>query len=90
MLTEKVKEGNTIVKARLTVRGDLEMTDDIQTDSPIIRKSNIKLVLMASARQHFDMKSQDVSSAFLQSKPIEREFLSVHRGRDGFLGLSGD
>ena len=73
MLTEKVKEGNTIVKARLTVRGDLEMTDDIQTDSPTVRKSNIKLVLMASARQHFNMKSQDVSSAFLQSKPIERD-----------------
>ena len=73
VLTEKVKEGNTIVKARLTVRGDLEMTEDIQTDSPTVRKSNIKLVLTASARQHFDIKSQDVSSAFLQSKPIERD-----------------
>ena len=37
VLTEKVKHGETCVKARLVVRGDQEETDDIQTDSPTVR-----------------------------------------------------
>ena len=47
VLTEKVKDDKTITKARLTIRGDQEeATDQIQTDSPTVRKQNINILLM--------------------------------------------
>ena len=64
--------GETIVKARLVVRGDQENTENIQTDSPTVRKGNINIVLMLAARNQWTIRSQDVTSAFLQSAPIER------------------
>ena len=45
----------------------------MQRDSPTVRKSNINILLMAAARNKWPVKSQDVSSAFLQSVPIERD-----------------
>ena len=66
-------EIETIVKARLVVRGDQEDTSDVQTDSPTVRKGNINFVLMISARNGWVVKSQDITAAFLQSVPIERE-----------------
>ena len=73
VLVEKVKAGETIVKARLVVRGDQEDTSDVQTDSPTVRKGNINFVLMISARNGWVVKSQDITAAFLQSVPIERD-----------------
>ena len=70
VLTEKIKEGKNVVKARLCVRGDQEETDNIQTDSPTIRKSNINILLMLAARNKWTIRSQDVTSAFLQSVHI--------------------
>ena len=32
VLVEKIKDGKPIVKARLTIRGDLEDTEDVKTD----------------------------------------------------------
>ena len=73
ILTEKVTEGKTTIKARLTVRGDQEDTTSVRTDSPTVRRSNINLLLLVVARQKFKGKSQDIGSAFLQSVPINRE-----------------
>ena len=73
VLVEKVKAGETIVKARLVVRGDQEDTSDVQTDSPTFCKGNINFVLMISARNGWVVKSQDITAAFLQSVPIERD-----------------
>ena len=78
VLTEKVKDGKTITKARLTIRGDQEEeTELIQTDSPTVRKQNINILLMVAARNRWDIKSDDVSSAFLQSVPIDREIFVI-------------
>ena len=52
VITEKVKEGQTFFKARLTFRGDQEATDDIQTDSPTVRRGNINIILTAAACQN--------------------------------------
>ena len=73
VLTEKVKAGEDIVKARLVVRGDQEIKDDIETDSPTVRKGNIGMVLMLAARNSWRIKSQDVTCAFLQSSSINRD-----------------
>ena len=45
----------------------------MQTDSPTVRKGNINFVLMISARNGWVVKSQDITAAFLQSVPIERD-----------------
>ena len=71
VLTEKVKENETIVKARLCVRGDQEETGDVRTDSPTVRKGNINIFLTVAAREGWCIWSSDVASAFLQSVPIE-------------------
>ena len=73
LLTEKIKDGETVVKARLNIRGDQEDTEDMRTDSPTVRKGNIKIVLMIAAAKQWEIKTSDVSNAFLQSVPIERE-----------------
>ena len=73
LLTEKIKAGNTVVKARLNIRGDHEDTSEMRKDSPTVRKGNIKLVLMIAATKHWEIKTSDVSNAFLQGVPIERE-----------------
>ena len=73
VLTEKIKAGKNIVKARLCVRGDQEDTENIQTDSPTIRKSNINILLMLASRNKWTIGSQDVTSAFLQSVQISRD-----------------
>ena len=66
LLTEKINAGNTVVKARLNIRGDNEDTSEIRKDSPTVRKGNIKILLMIAAAKHWDIKTSDVSNAFLQ------------------------
>ena len=73
VLAEKVKDNKTLIKARLTIRGDQEDTLDVRGDSPTVRKSNINVFLMCAARMRWKIKSSDVTSAFLQSTPIERD-----------------
>ena len=74
LLKEKIKDGKTIVKARLNIRGDQEDTSDMRKDSPTVRKGNIKIVLMvAAANPDWELGTSDVSNAFLQGVPIERD-----------------
>ena len=75
VLTEKFKDDKKITKARLCIRGDQEDTGSIRTDSPTVKKSNIKLLLTVAATEGWDVKTSDVTAAFLQSVPIEREVL---------------
>ena len=73
VLTERIKAGKYGVKARLTIRGDQEDTEGIRKDSPTVRKPNIKVFLAVCAKEGFEIQTSDVSAAFLQSVPIERE-----------------
>ena len=75
VLTEKFKDDKKVTKARLCIRGDQEDTGSIRTDSPTVKKSNIKLLLTVAATEGWDVKTSDVAAAFLQSVPIEREVL---------------
>ena len=69
MVTEK---DDTSVKARLVVRG-FEEKDVPQSDSPTAHKESCKLFLAICANERFQLKSLDVTSAFLQGQPLERE-----------------
>ena len=63
VLAEKVKDNETMIKARLTIRGDQEDTLDVRGDSPTVRKSNINVFLMCAARMRWKIKSSDVTAA---------------------------
>ena len=73
VLTEKWQDEEKIIKARLTIRGDMEETENIRKDSPTVRKDNIRLLLTVAAKEGWRLDSDDVQSAFLQTAPIERE-----------------
>ena len=70
---KKIKDGQATVKARLTIRGDLEDTENVKTDAPTVRKANVKTLLMIAATEGWEIRSSDVQSAFLQSVPLERD-----------------
>ena len=72
VMVEKCKDGVAMVKARLTVRGDQEDTDEIRKDSPTVRKGNVKLVIMISTFLNWSIKTSDVRAAFLQALPLDR------------------
>ena len=55
------------------MRGDQEDTLDVQTDSPTVRKGNISVTLTVAARKKWVIKSRDITSAFVQSVPIDRD-----------------
>ena len=66
------KEGG--VKARLCARGDQESNaDEIKTDSPTVRKVNVKLFYMIAASRNWSVKTADIKAAFLQGAPLERD-----------------
>ena len=67
VLVEKIKDGKPIVKARLTIKGDLEDTEDVKTDaSSVKKKANVKTLPMIAATEGWKIRSSDVQSAFLQ------------------------
>ena len=73
VLTEKIINGEHGVKARLTVRGDQEDTANVRKDSPTVRKGNIKIFCAVAAKEGWSIKTNDVTCAFLQGAPMERE-----------------
>ena len=73
VLTEKIINGENGVKARLTVRGDQEDASGVRKDSPTVRKGNIKIFSTIAAKEKWEIKSSDVTCAFLQGVDIERD-----------------
>ena len=68
VLTEKGKD----VRARLTARGFQEDAD-FPTDSPTVQKHSLKLLLAFAATKQWEVKTTDVSSAFLQGDQMDRD-----------------
>ena len=68
VLTEK---GNDI-RARLTARGFQE-EGDFPTDSPTVQKHSIKILLAVAATEGWEIKTTDISSAFLQGDKMDRQ-----------------
>ena len=74
VITEKYKEGEKFVKARLVARGfEEDQINDIRKDSPTCGKDSLRLSLTLFASMDWQIHSLDVKSAFLQGNAIERE-----------------
>ena len=65
-----VNDRNGKFKARFVVKGCQEKTDP-RSDSPTASKDSFKLLLSIAANERFQLKSLDVTSAFLQGYSLE-------------------
>ena len=73
VITEKLKNGKPIVKARLVARGFEEDTSNFRKDSPACSKESVRLALAMASAYGWEVHSLDVNSAYLQGNYIERE-----------------
>ena len=73
VLSEKVKDGNISIKARLVARGFEEDTSEINKRSPTCAKEFLRLANCISVSNKWAISSLDVKAAFLQGYNIERE-----------------
>ena len=72
VVTEKMKNGESVIKARLVARGyEKELIES--TDSPTCSKDSLRLSLALISTHGWSCKSVDIRCAFLQGKQINRE-----------------
>lgn len=72
VITEKVKNKQPVIKARLVARGFEEDTL-FRKDSPTCSKEAVRLTLTVAAAHNWDCHTLDVKAAYLQGDKIERE-----------------
>ena len=73
VITPKMQNGETYVKARLVVRGYEEVDSKIRSDSPTCAKENVRMLLGIAVANDWNVNSLDVKAAFLQGNKIERD-----------------
>ena len=73
VLTEKVKGGDLVLKARLVARGFEELDPQVQTDSPTCQKECLRLLLVVLVSHNWHMHSIDIKSAYLQGLDMSRK-----------------
>ena len=67
------KEGEEVYKARLVALGNLDRKINLRaTDSPTVSRESLRMILATIANMEWQLKSTDVSSAFLQGCDLNR------------------
>ena len=74
VLTEKMKDGQKIIKARLVARGFEENSEE-RADSPTANKESLRVFLAMTSTMGWEAKTIDIKAAFLQGEKIQREVL---------------
>ena len=68
------KEGKSEYKCRLVALGNLDRKINLRaTDSPTLSRESLRLILSTIANKGFKLQGMDVSAAFLQGAPLDRE-----------------
>ena len=74
VITRKMKDGNSVVKARLVARGyEEESLIWVRKDSPTCCKESLRSILCIIASFKWNVKTLDIKSAFLQGNKVERD-----------------
>ena len=73
IITEKEKDEEKIVKARLVARGFEEKLENTRIDSPTCSRQSLRMCFIVAPTMKWEIHSLDISSAFLQGNNIERE-----------------
>ena len=71
--TEKVKNGNLTLKARLVARGFEEDQSQLRTDSPTCSKESLRMLLCILSAKKWRLQTIDIKSAYLQGNFISRD-----------------
>ena len=67
------KKSDGEFRARLVARGYEEEGENIPVDSPTVSKSAIRVCIAVAVGNGWKLEITDIKSAFLQSRPIERD-----------------
>jgi hypothetical protein len=77
------------IKARLVVRGDQDMNDEYTPcDSPTVDRTTVKMMIATAANQEWQLRTIDISAAFLQGREIDRTIYvqpPPEVGKDGIV-----
>ena len=73
VISEKFKDGVKRTKARLVARGFEEDTRNLRIDSPTCSRECLRMVFMTAALMNWKLQSIDITAAFLQGSPLERD-----------------
>lgn len=71
MLSRKVKDGQSITKARFCARG-FEKQKDIPTDTPCCSRIGVRSIFPLIGSNRWEIEGIDVKTVFSQGKQIER------------------
>ena len=87
IITQKIKSGTQVIKARLVARGFEEELIDVPIDSPTCSKEAFRLALSIVSAKKWDCHALDVKFAFLQGHPINRDVFILPPGEfcNGYL-----
>ena len=72
VFSEKYKDGERILKARLVARGFEENDKQLRTDSPTCSREGMRMVYFTAVTMSWRLQSLDFTSAFLQGEEIDR------------------
>ena len=72
VFTEKYKDGQRVLKARLVARGFEEDDKQLRTDSPTCSREGMRMVYLTAVMMSWKLQSLDFTSAFLQGEEIDR------------------
>ena len=73
IVTEKLKNGEPAVKARLVARGFEEDSSSLRKDSPTCSRESVRLALTIASSHGWNCETIDVKAAYLQGNQISRE-----------------
>lgn len=73
VITEKIKDGEPVIKARLVARGFEEDLGDNRTDSPTCTKESLRMTMCLIAAEGWECRTIDIKAAFLQGQGIGRD-----------------
>ena len=73
IVTEKIKQGKRICKARLVARGFEEDMPEWEKDAPTCNAETLKLCVSLINMKKWTCKTLDVKTAYLQGEKIKRE-----------------
>ena len=73
VITEKMKEGKVVTKARLVARGFEENTTNLQKDSPTCSREAIRILITIASAMKWNCHTIDIKSAYLQGNNIQRQ-----------------
>ena len=87
IVTEKVKEGEQVCKARLVARGFEEEIAEWEKDAPTCNAETLKFCLSVMKMKKWNCYTLDVKTAYLQGDEIRREVYLRPPSEGGWNGL---